>query len=95
MKPKSLNPKCANPKTPHPTSYKLKKNYFLFYINLKKNEKKDIGNTYDEIRKCSPHKSTSFVLKYLLIFFFLFLNLSYMICSVCLICCVIRQIQNL
>ena len=36
MKPKSLNPKCANPKTPHPTSYKLKKNYFLFYINLKK-----------------------------------------------------------
>jgi len=41
MKPKSLNPKCANPK----------KNYFLFYINLKKKEKKDIGNTYDEIRK--------------------------------------------
>ena len=40
MKPKSLNPKCANPKTPHPTSYKLKKNYFLFYINLKKKRRK-------------------------------------------------------
>ena len=35
----------------------------LIYENMWEKEKKDIGNTYDEIRKCSPHKSTSFVLQ--------------------------------
>ena len=42
MKPKSLNPKCANPKTPHPTSYKLKKINFQFYINLNLSNSKNI-----------------------------------------------------
>ncbi|WZZ56956.1 hypothetical protein YC2023_057063 [Brassica napus] len=30
------------------------------YVIIADPQKKDIGNTYDEIRKCSPHKSTSF-----------------------------------